>query len=719
MAPAVILGADGSGTRASTSSPATTVVGIPVGIAPYLSAWDPANAYVYVPNSGSATVSVLSGSTAVATVPVAAGPTYAVSDDRTGEVYVADVAADAVSVLDGTTVVATVSVGSSPGEPAYDPADGDVYVPNSGSGNVSVLAGSVLVKTLAAQKGPSFALYDPSTWEIYVLNAVSGSVTILNGTSVIGTVGVGSGPSAAAFDAEDGDVYVANTASNNLSVLHGRSVAKTLTVGSDPIWVAYDNYSERIFVVNENSNTVSVLNGTAVVGRIVAGSSPNFVAYDSRDGNLYIPNQGTDTVSVANGSDDALQGTIAVGDVPQTAVVDPASADIYVTDADSDEVSLLVLPTYPVRFQETGLAGSIPWNVSIAGERVVGSGPVLSVDLTNGSYGFALGGPSGYAGSPATGAFPVDGAGVMISFEFTELFPVTFRESGLPSGSNWTVTIGPSSTTSDESSIVLPEANGSYSFTTNASGFLPTPSGGTIGISGAAPPVETVSFTPIPLTTYPVVFEEHGLPLGSTWSVMLGLTATRGNATNITIPVANGSYGYSASGPAGYVVSTPLPGYAEIVVNGSGLTIVVDFFGNPPAVYPVTFVEDGLPDGANWSVSLSDANGTVGTDGLSIVYSAPNGTWGYGVTEVPGFSPNPDAGTVWVHGFGVTVTIDFTPTAIHATKAEGIASIPLGVWLATGGAVVAVALLLGSVAVGRRRPPPRAGVEAGPVEPAS
>ncbi|HEV8049623.1 MAG TPA: thermopsin family protease [Thermoplasmata archaeon] len=78
----------------------------------------------------------------------------------------------------------------------------------------------------------------------------------------------------------------------------------------------------------------------------------------------------------------------------------------------------------------------------------------------------------------------------------------------------------------------------------------------------------------------------------------------------------------------------------------------------PFVLHKVTFTETGLPPTTPWSVDL---NGTVTSgSGPSITFFDPNGSYGYTIGSVPGYTPTVGSGTVAVHGAPVSVSVTFT-----------------------------------------------------------
>ncbi len=676
--------------------PSLSKIDLDVARSPYLPAYDPLDQEFYVPGSGTNEVSVINGTTVVANLTVGLSPMFAVYDGADGEVYVSNSGASSVSVLAGTTVVANVSVGRDPGEAAYDPADGLVYVPNAGTGNVSVIHGTSVVATLRAGPTDAVAVFDPAQSYVDVLNTAAGNVTVLSGTSLVGTVTVGADPSAALYDSADGYLFVANGGASSISVLSGRSVVGTLSVGSQPQAMAFDNFSGRIFVPDLGSSEVTVLHGTTVLGKIGVGASPGFAAYDPVDGAVYIANQQSNTVTIVNGSTDGTLATIPVGDFPQAIAVDDLTGAVAVTNYDTDNVSLFLVPSFPVTVVASGLPGGTPWSVMI-GRRGLGSttGEVVA-DLANGTYAFSLGAVTDFTGSPASGVFTVTGAPVRIPVAFTEQYAVTFDAGGLPSGTNWSVTLGHTLATTNGSTITFDRPNGTYAYAANATGFSPIPATGNITVDGTPPAVVALAFSVTRPPAYPVAFTVGGLPTGAAWTVTLNATST--TSTNATIGFAepNGSYAYRVSAPRG-LAATPAEGIVE--VEGSAVGVAIALFARPTGEFAITFLASGLPAGTPWSVSLG---GSPGNSSVAVIaFTEVNGTYTFTVGALAGLAATPSTGSVPVNGSAVTVTVAFRSTAGPPPPPTGLAALTAPDLL--GLEAVVLAGVVAVLAIRRRR----------------
>ncbi|HTW77127.1 MAG TPA: hypothetical protein VMG14_05110, partial [Thermoplasmata archaeon] len=120
--------------------------------------------------------------------------------------------------------------------------------------------------------------------------------------------------------------------------------------------------------------------------------------------------------------------------------------------------------------------------------------------LANGSYSYTIGTVTGFVATPASGTFSVMGMAVDTPISFAAIpvttYTVTFTESGLPSGTSWSVTLnGVTKTAAAGSSIVFTGvANGTVSYSIGAvSGYSASPSTGSVTVQGANKAV-SVSF---------------------------------------------------------------------------------------------------------------------------------------------------------------------------------------------------------------------------------
>ena len=606
----------------SAAPPSTTV-----GVAPGTPLYDPANNEIYVPDAGSANVSVLSGSTddLLTTIPVGSNPETPVLDPGSGEIFVANFLSGNVSVINASTdlVVGSITVGTGPRVPTYDPASDELFVPNNGSGNISVLSGvsARVVATLVVGTEPDTGAYDAANEELYVPNFGSDNVSVLNGSrnAFVASVDVGSGPSPPVYDPADGDLYVPNLGSGNVSVIYGSTnqVVATILVGSLP------------FVVRGGSEPIDIFSRTT--------APTGAPLYDPANHEVYVADAGSAAVSVINGTSYTVTATIGVGSGPQAPVLDPGSGNIYVANSGSDNISVISADTDTV-------ASSLP----------TGSDPAPPVfDNDSGEV---------YVPSTASDnvtAFPV-------------MFYVSFVESGLPSGAVWRLALGaaPTSTAAVFSRTTVPfaEENGSYPYTiVGPAGYRVAPPlapAGSITVTGTDLAVKVVF---VAGRTYAASFAESGLPKGTPWCATLGWVTC---STTATIAVANltpGRYPFAVGSipdfarvlaPGGPRYSAPAQ---QLNITHHGVTVKATFTERR---YALTFVESGLAPGTSWSVRVQYTfYGRTITKRLSskhaeIVVDVPNATVAYAGGAVKGYTGG-GSGAETVNGAPLSVQLTY------------------------------------------------------------
>jgi hypothetical protein len=267
-------------------------------------------------------------------------------------------------------------------------------------------------------------------------------------------------------------------------------------------------------------------------------------------------------------------------------------------------------------------------------------------------------------------------------------FAVTFTESGLPSGTLWSVTLNESLKSSSASTIVFSEVNSTYAFNVTAvAGFTASPQTGNIVVNGAAVP-QSIVFSVIVPPSYNVTFTESGLVSGTSWSVTLNGSLMTSTSGTIVFDERSGSYPFSVGTVAGYSAS---PASGNIAVNGAPASQTIVF--SPPPSFALTFTETGLAAGASWSVTVNGSTQSSTTS--SIVFHEGNGSYTFTPNNVTGFTVFPLKGTVVIQGQGVNEAITYTTSSSSGSGSSGGLStldwvIILVVVLAIIAAIVAV-----------------------------
>jgi len=320
-----------------------------------------------------------------------------------------------------------------------------------------------------------------------------------------------------------------------------------------------------------------------------------------------------------------------------------------------------------VTFTESGLPSGTSWSVTLNGSTETSVGTTIVFNEYPGSYPYTVGGISGYQLTPASGAVVVATTPVDVAVSYAALYTVSFPESGLPGATSWTVVLN-GVVQSGTGTLAFSVVAGTYAYTVLApSGYVATPSGGSVSVS--ANYLVPVSFASTSGPSYTVTVEESGLASGTSWSAVVNGVVASGTGTTLTYTVPAGTYNYQIGSVAGYTVA---PASGTVAVSGDYVLMVTYTPLPTPATYTVTVEESGLASGASWSAIFNgvSASGT----GTTLTFSVTGGTYAYQVGSVAGYSASPSAGTVTVAG-AYLISVTFTPVTYAVTFSEsGLAS---------------------------------------------
>lgn len=402
-----------------------------------------------------------------------------------------------------------------------------------------------------------------------------------------------------------------------------------------------------------------------------------------------------------NNSASSPVGWIAASGVPMTLSVPPASVLLItapVGPASSGPAQ------YPVRFVESGLPSGTGWNVAVDGTLISSTQAAVATQLPNGTYSFAVGGPSTATPTPSSGSFVVSGRGVTEAVQFVLQsvpptdYPITFEVTGSPSPATWSVTLG-NLTQKGIGNLSFAEPNGTYGFSVaplpNATA---SPSSGSVVVQGHAVTVGiSIHAAGGGASDFAVRFVPSGLTSGAPWQVTLGSVTLSGSGS-LDFYVANGSYGFRVVPPRGFSAS-PAMGTADVAA--ASLTIDVTFTPPPPPsgsspTYPVVFVAQGLPAEAVWSVSINGGPVNLSRAGQAVTFQLSNGSYPYFLSSVPGYVPVVPSGTVVVLGAGWVLNVTYANAPPLPGPPNPSSPISLGAVFAP---VVSSALLLALLAV--------------------
>ena len=348
-----------------------------------------------------------------------------------------------------------------------------------------------------------------------------------------------------------------------------------------------------------------------------------------------------------------------------------------VTGADVSVTFSFLLVTYGVTFTESGLpaVGSVvsQWWVNLTnGQSFTSTATTIHFIEPNGTYHYSIATVSKRL-EAASGAFSVHGGAASVSVAFTPVkLSVVFAGTGLPASKSWFVIFNGTNLTPASGQAMVSVVNGSYPYLIVGPGGWPltgAPSSGTVIVNGQS---VNVHFTFSKGVTYPIRFVESGLPKGASWCVDLAswLRCSTGKFVAYSDLTA-GSYAYSVPSMTGQTItakvgglSVPLTGTLGVALKG--ITVVLKY------VYPyaVTFTESGLTTGTSWSVTVKGV--TLSSTTGSIGFQLPNGTYGFKVGAVSGYTFTVSSHSAKVVGGPVTVTVTFRPKAAHGGSPQAL-----------------------------------------------
>ena len=246
------------------------------------------------------------------------------------------------------------------------------------------------------------------------------------------------------------------------------------------------------------------------------------------------------------------------------------------------------------------------------------SGSSLNVNPMTGGEGVNTWYTVGYGSTPAT---------------------VRFNETGLPSGTQWSITVGGTAESTVRATLAVSLSPGTYDYDVGfVQGYLVSPANGTVVVSSVN---RTVNISYVPFgtgPTAPLTFSADGLITGSaTWSVLLtaptpatatdpqgpGLVRTRAQSVTVELPL--GTYAFAASSLSGYALEG---GTGSVVLPASGASHTITYSPTFGFTYAVVFSATGLTTGVPWSAALGGVSQTTDTPG-NLTFYVVNGTYSF------------------------------------------------------------------------------------------
>jgi hypothetical protein len=262
--------------------------------------------------------------------------------------------------------------------------------------------------------------------------------------------------------------------------------------------------------------------------------------------------------------------------------VTPAAGVLTTGLSGTTEIDLAYAATTTVVLTESGLAAGTSWTATFDGVTESATSSAISFATVPGTYSYQVASLAGYSVSPSSGTVTVGGSTYELLVTFVPLSSatsVTFTESGLPAGTNWSATFNGVTESSTSPTITFSTVTGTYDYQVSpVAGYTVAPSIGTVTV-GAPTYNLVVTFTQV---TYAVTVSSTGLPAGTSWTATVNGVTQSTTGSSLVWYLPNGTYSYSVSAPSGYRL---IGGGSEITVNGGPGAIDATFSSTSVATY--------------------------------------------------------------------------------------------------------------------------------------
>ncbi len=171
---------------------------------------------------------------------------------------------------------------------------------------------------------------------------------------------------------------------------------------------------------------------------------------------------------------------------PAGYAVTPAKGSVVVGPSPVTQSVNFSEVAYAVTFAEKGLPSGTSWWVTMGGMTESTTGSALTFTVPGGSYDYTVGSVTGYAPSVGSGNLTVSANTVVpLTFVPSPLYTVTFTESGLSSGTGWSVTFNGVTRSGNGTTLTFTVAAGTYSYFVGAvSGYTSSVGSGTLVVNG-------------------------------------------------------------------------------------------------------------------------------------------------------------------------------------------------------------------------------------------
>ncbi len=515
-----------------------------------------------------------------------------------------------------------------------------IYGSGFGINPETVKSGDGSVDTVYSQISPSIAIWDHSQgWEAGASGASAGNTT--NGIGI--------------------DIIYWN---NNEIVLGGFGSSLGINPNSSSYIIAQgDQLQIYIYGPNDSGNsTFNIIVGPPKMTYLVIFSETGLNGYWTITINKFFYNSNYNKAYFAefNGS---YYYSINTSNKEYTPNL--FSGNFTINGSDVNITTIFSLVTYLLIFKEIGLPAGISWYVNLSnGQSFSSVSNKVSFREPNGTYTYTTA-TTDKEYSASGGSLIVNGINVNILVQFILFtYSITFIETGIPSGTLWSVTLDGVVHNSTTNMIIYTEPNGSYTYTITSPiygsagiRYITTDISGAVTVNGA-----NVNQN-IPYTTQYYLTIESSPVNGGSISPSSGWYNA---GSSVTIDaVAKSNYEFVSWTGTGTGSFSGTSTQATVTMNGP-ITEQANF----NELFQVTFTENSLPPGTTWYVNLSNGQAYSSTTN-TISFNEPNGTYSYTIaTGNKDYSPTQYSGSFTVNGAPVSESITFNLVTYKITFTE-------------------------------------------------
>lgn len=283
---------------------------------------------------------------------------------------------------------------------------------------------------------------------------------------------------------------------------------------------------------------------------------------------------------------------------------------------------------YKVNFTQDMLPNGTIWTVDLGNNSTLSSnGTSGTAYLPNGTYSYSFS-SSNSSWKGFHGFMSVQGNAISVPLNFTEIiYSVSFVGSGLPAGTDWTVSINSLTQGTIYSNVTFRLPNGTYTYSAVPGNNSYSSLSGLLVVNGSSA-TKLINFY---LRDANVTFHETGLPAGAQWGV--GIPAMgdyNSTGSNLTLSLPFGVYSYVPLAVPGYTASNVSIMFS-LGIGFQNVTLDVNYTKLPAPskqLYNVTIMEVGLPEYLNWAATYNDTIIPAYPGGV-FQFSLANGTYNF------------------------------------------------------------------------------------------